>query len=82
MQQGFDPPRAFPTGICEIGSWPQTNFLVTLSRLPDSVQFLGEVRTRQRHAAYLGGLGREASLPRIRVCSGGHHLLGIRGLKS
>ena len=30
MQQGFDPPaRAFPTGICEIGSWPQTNFLVT-----------------------------------------------------
>jgi hypothetical protein len=42
-------------------------------------QFLGEVRTRQRHAPYLGGLGREASLPRIRVCSGGHHLLGIRG---
>ena len=45
-------------------------------------QFLGEVRTRQRHAPYLGGLGREASLPRIRVCSGGHLLLGIRGLKS
>ena len=38
MQQGFDPPRAFPTGICEIGSWPQTNFLVTLSCLPDSVE--------------------------------------------
>ena len=36
MQQGFDPPRAFPTGICEISSWPQTNSLVTLSRLPDS----------------------------------------------
>ena len=30
MQQGFDPPRDFPTAICEIGSWPQTNFLATL----------------------------------------------------
>jgi hypothetical protein len=24
------PPRAFPTAISEIGSWPQTNFLATL----------------------------------------------------
>jgi hypothetical protein len=32
-------------------------------------QFLGEVRTRQRHATYLDGLGRESSLPRIRACS-------------
>jgi len=32
---GFDPPRAFPTGICEIGSCPPTEFR-KLSRLPDS----------------------------------------------
>ena len=32
---GFDPPRAFPTGICEIGSCPPTEFR-NLSRLPDS----------------------------------------------
>src|SRR5262245_13160674 len=32
---GFDPPRAFPTGICEIGSCPLTEFR-KLSRLPDS----------------------------------------------
>jgi hypothetical protein len=33
-------------------------------------KLLGEVRTRQRHAPYLDGLGRESSLPRIRTCSG------------
>src|SRR5262245_51905891 len=32
---GFDPPSAFPTGICEIGSCPLTEFR-KLSRLPDS----------------------------------------------
>jgi hypothetical protein len=33
-------------------------------------ELLTEVRTRQRHAPYLDGLGRESSLPRIRTCSG------------